>query len=296
MKLSQIRYFCTVCEYGSITAAAEALHISQPSVSSAIKELELEFGVNLFYRKNKSITLTQEGSFFLRKISGLIKELDSVEQQMRDFGNKNNQIRIAIPPIIEAVLFPDVFSRFHRLYPEINIEIVDAGSMQTWQLVDDDTLDVAIALIDNNIRNKFSVIPLLETDFRFCVSKKHPLASSPSVTIEQIKDEPLLTFNSDAMGGHLVTNLFAQKGLKPNIIMRSNQLFTLVEFINCAVAASFLFREVADLCHNFVAIPIEETPKITIGLIYKHNKILYNDYLKFIKFMKSYTYTPRELY
>ena len=68
MKISQLRYFMTVCRYNNITKAAEELYVSQPAISSSIKDLETEFGVKLFYRQNNKLLLTDEGEYFLDKV------------------------------------------------------------------------------------------------------------------------------------------------------------------------------------------------------------------------------------
>ena len=67
MKLTQLEYFCVAARYHNITKAANELFVTQPSVSSAIKSLEEEFGVNLFYRHNNKLTLTPEGEKFYKK-------------------------------------------------------------------------------------------------------------------------------------------------------------------------------------------------------------------------------------
>ena len=64
MNINQLKYFNAVCEYGKVSVAAQILHISQPSLSSALKELEQEFGVNLFKRQHSGMSLTNEGRIF----------------------------------------------------------------------------------------------------------------------------------------------------------------------------------------------------------------------------------------
>ncbi|MFR3347575.1 MAG: LysR family transcriptional regulator, partial [Christensenellales bacterium] len=76
MKISQLRYFMTVCRYNNITKAAEELYVSQPAISSSIKDLETEFGVKLFYRQNNKLLLTDEGEYFLDKVTDILGAVD----------------------------------------------------------------------------------------------------------------------------------------------------------------------------------------------------------------------------
>ena len=76
MTLVQLKYFQTVCKYNNITRASNELHISQPSLSNAIKDLEKEFGISLFYRFSKGLVLTEEGSLFLEETNHLLEHAD----------------------------------------------------------------------------------------------------------------------------------------------------------------------------------------------------------------------------
>ena len=96
MKLYQLRYFTAVCRYGYVTRAAEELHVTQPSVSSAIKELEDEFSVNLFHRINNRLSPTKEGLYFLDQATKILELADSTTSMMEELGSRKKQIKIAI--------------------------------------------------------------------------------------------------------------------------------------------------------------------------------------------------------
>ncbi len=90
MKLNQLYYFKTVCKYNNITKAAEHLHVSQPAITHAIRELERELGIRLFKRTNKNVSLTQEGVLFFQKSSDILSELESLFDEMRDLGDRKS--------------------------------------------------------------------------------------------------------------------------------------------------------------------------------------------------------------
>ena len=198
MKIMQLRYFCEVCRCKSVTKAAKELYISQPSVTSAIQELEKEFGVNLFHRQQKKMVLTNEGEYLYEEGKKLLRDLAALEQNMKNFGGENKTIKIGMPPMIGTFMFPKMIKEFREAYPELNIEIQEFGSMQTRQLVQNDQLDAAFVILEDNPEKDFYCVPLMETELILAVSKDDPLANKESVRAEDLRDEPLILMREDS--------------------------------------------------------------------------------------------------
>lgn len=99
MKLTQLEYFCVAARYHNITKTAKELFVTQPSVSNAIKSLEEEFGVNLFYRHNNKLTLTPEGEKFYKSAEELLAHADAVTSEFYELRKQVTPIRIGIPII-----------------------------------------------------------------------------------------------------------------------------------------------------------------------------------------------------
>jgi DNA-binding transcriptional LysR family regulator len=289
MKLSQILYFQTVCKYGNITKAAEELHITQPSISNAIKDLEQEFGLNLFHRIGNHLTLTKEGEYFLNYSKVILQKSDDLVQQMKDLGNKKNNIRIGIPPMIGTILFPKMFSQFKKANPDINIEMMEMGSLEIMDFVEDNRLDLAIVITSHLKAVHFNCINILDTELIYTVSKNHRLASEKEVNIEMIKDEPLILMREGSFQNSAIRERFKEVGGVPKVILFANQLYTIHNFIASGIASSFLFREVADLHEDIVGIPLTDPIRVKIGLIWKKNQHIFSDCSRFIKFTKNYS-------
>ncbi len=288
MKLSQILYFQTVCKYGNITKAAEELHITQPSISNAIKDLEEEFGLNLFHRIGNHLMLTKEGEYFLSYSKVILQKSEDLVQQMKDLGNKKNNIRIGIPPMIGTILFPKMFSLFKKANPDINIEMVEMGSLEIMQLVEENSLDLAIVITSHLKAAQFNCINILDTEIIYAVSKDHRLAREKKVNIEMIKDEPLILMREGSFQNSAIRERFKEAGSVPRVILFANQLYTIHNFIASDIASSFLFREVVDLQEDIVGIPLENPISVKIGLIWKKNQQIFSDASRFIQFTKGY--------
>lgn len=94
MTLTQMRYFYEVCKWRSITKAAASLHISQPTVSIAMADLEKESGLNLFRREGKKLSLTEDGSLLLSKITPILANLQQLDRDIKDMAQNKNLIRL----------------------------------------------------------------------------------------------------------------------------------------------------------------------------------------------------------
>jgi len=287
MTLTQMRYFLEVCKHGSVSRAAEALYISQPSVSSAIRELEDELGVNLFHRIKMRLSLTQEGKFFLERTSQIMKEIDFLTVHMKDLGNKRNRIRIGVPPMIGTFLFPSIFSAFHNAFPDIEIEMAEYGSRKIREMVLDEELDVAIAIADAKRDVPYHAILMLRTTLLFTVSPTHPLAGRDTIRLEELNGEPLILFQGDSHQTRILNERFAALGVKPRIELASSQLYTIKKMIAGGRQGAFLFREVTAMETDVIGIPLKEPIDLDICLIWKKDRQMFSDSIKLVRFVKE---------
>lgn len=192
--------------------------------------------------------------------------------------------------MIGTFLFPSIFSKFKTLYPQINLEILEYGSTSTIKLVYNDTLDLAI-VITNEINNpELNILNILDTQVQYCINSSNKLAKCNVVDVNMIKDEPLVLMKEGPYQNTLIKNLFKSQDLIPNVVLYSNQLYTIKNFISNNIASAFLLKEVVDKQDNIVGIPLKEPIHIKIGLIWKKHKYIYSSVTKFIEFTKHYKY------
>ena len=199
MKIVQLEYFCMVSHYHSITQAAQKLYVTQPAISNAIKELEKEFSVSLFVRSKNHLTLTTEGELFYQKASELLASIKQTTQLFYDLGKQIPPIRIGIPPLLSTIFFPDLVLKFNKLYPEVPVELFEYGSIRAASLVQDETLDLALVNMHFYNIDKMNSFRLQTEHLVFCVSKEHHLAKIKELSIEMLKDEPIIMYNTDSV-------------------------------------------------------------------------------------------------
>ena len=103
MTLQQLTYFCAVCRYHSIVRAAKALYISQPTISTAIHELEKEFHISLFLHTPNRIHLTEEGAAFYERANDLLQRARNMQEEFSQAALSVRPIRVGIPPILSTI-------------------------------------------------------------------------------------------------------------------------------------------------------------------------------------------------
>ena len=290
MKLLQMRYFQTVCKYGSITKAAEELFVSQPTISFCLKELEEEFGVKLFHRRHNRLQLTVEGQFFLDKVNYILQAVDSLSTQMKDMGNNRNHVKIAVPAMISTFLFPQIFNAFTELYPNVELEMLETGSLQARKLVDANSVDLGITILDHFVTDSYNVLPLVSTELVFCVSKRHALANRDSISFKELADEHIILFKADSYQNIFIKRAFSEVGVDPKILLYSSQLYTVKQFLSYGTAGAFLYRQVAEMDKDLVCIPLDQAIIQDIVLIWSKSSSLYSDSENFIQFVKQFHY------
>jgi len=287
MTLNQLYYFIEVSNQSSITKAAKRLNISQPSLTVAIKNLETELGISLFHRIRNHIELTNHGHHFYEKLIPLLKNLDDLNREMISLGSNNNILKIGIPPMMGTLLFPEIYRNFSQSHPQIQLEILESGSLKIMDYLLDDTLDLSFILEETTDNKNIATSPITSLSFHYYVNKSHPLASKKSVKVQDIKKEALILFNRDFVISMIVKEHFSSINVNPNIIMETTQINTIRRFIKENLATSILIEKTLADDADIVGIPIENIGPITICIARKTDHFLTDSADKMLRFIKS---------
>lgn len=290
MTLNQLRYFCTASRCHSITKAAEELYVTQPTVSVAIRDLEIEFGISLFYRKGNQLILTQEGEAFYEKATYILQYCNELQADYSSISRVKPPLRIGIPPMLSTVFFPELLTAFHQDHPEIAVVLEEYGSVRAGNLVQDDTLDLALVNMEQYNIDKFHNVVLANDQIVFCVNKDHRLADKEIVTTKEMSKELLIFFNADSVQNQLLKTRFEMDGYIPNIVMRSSQIYTTLQFIKTGKYCCFLYSSMLDKFteSEITGIPLNPPIHIKIGMIWKKGKYISGDMQTFLNFTRMY--------
>ncbi len=287
MNLNQLKYFYTVCIYGSLSDASEYLYISQPSLSSAIKSLETEFGIALFNRRYKGMELTPEGKVLFEMCKDILSRTEQLENIMKDLGNERNKLRIGVPPMIGSLILPHIYRDFYQLYPEISLEIIEDGRNGLLDKLSENYLDMVFLLQNDPLDAKFSSINVAHLEIVCCASEDNPVVQHKSVTPQILKDTPLILFENSFFQTEKIKEWFASEGVSPNIILQTKQLSTMLAMISENVAAGFTFRQLAETNKSFTAIPTETPMYADACLVWKKDSYYFGCMEKFKNYVNE---------
>ena len=240
MTLTQLEYFCMVCRYHSITRAAKALYVSQPTISTSIRDLEKEFHLKLFNHGKNRISLTKDGEAFYQKAEYILKQTQELYADFSNIEENRPPLRIGIPPMISTVFFPRVTDQFQEQY-HIPIQLLEYGSIRARSMIDNEQLDVAMANMDFYNLGKYNSYTIMKDRYVYCVHKTHRYAHEKEITMEMLKDEPIILFNTDSVQTQTVITQMRSAGITPNIHMYCSQLVTILNFIRGGKCGAFLY-------------------------------------------------------
>lgn len=288
MKLTQLEYFCVAARYHNITKAARELFVTQPSISNAIKALEEEFGVNLFFRNNNKLTLTPEGEIFYKSAEELLAHADSVESKFHELRKKVTPIRIGIPPMLGTIYLPELYLSLNESFPNVDLRLFEFGSIKACNLVLEEKLDIAIVNAEQPSIDKCNSRIIDTEDLLFCVAPDHPLAGQKTLLLTMLADKPLILFNTDSVQVMTLTRQFKAVGVNPHIILNTSQITTLINMVKSGHMGTFLYRSIVEKHSDIVGIPVMPSIEQRIGVIWKKGKYQNTTTEKVIKFIENF--------
>lgn len=276
MNITQLKYFDAVCTFQSVSEAAVYLHISQPSLSNAIKELENEFGVLLFFRHHKGMTLTAEGKVLYKLSRDILARMNHTETIMKDLGNERKKLRLGVPPMIGSLILPFIYRDFLGENTDIALEIIEGGRRELTQKLSDDYIDMVFLPHDKPLDKEFSSFKASNLEIVCCMAKNNPLSEFESVKPDMLKDIPLVLFENSYFQTEAIKKWFEKENIKPDIILQTSQLSTMLSVISENIAVGFMFRQLADSKAGLVSVQVDAPMFIDVSLMWKKNSYFYN--------------------
>lgn len=216
VKLELYRVFKEVAEVGNITAAAQALYISQSAVSQSIKQLENDLQTRLFSRNSRGVTLTAEGKMlyeYVRSAMGLLETGEEKLSQTREL--QMGQLVIGASDTVTSQFLLPYLDGFHRKHPAIHIQIISGRSHKVLGLLRSGKVDIAFASTpadDAGLR----IYPCFDTHAIFVAGAEYPCDFRHVYTLEEIAAFPLILLERKASSRLYLERFFLQNGLKLN--------------------------------------------------------------------------------
>ncbi|WP_439821759.1 transcriptional regulator CynR [Pseudomonas sp. HLG18] len=273
MLLRHLRYLLAVADHGGFTRAAEALHVSQPTLSQQIRQLEESLGVDLFDRTSRSVKPTDAGQAYIECARRVLVELEAGKRALHDVKDlSRGSLRLAMTPTFMAYLVGPLVRDYVARYPGIHLEIFELSMDDIEAGLADDSLDIAIAFTP--VRNPdIECIPAFVETLGVMVGRGHPLYDSAAVlTPDDIAQLDFALLAPDFITRLSIDEYFRQHGIAPTVQIEVNSVSTLLEVIRHAPIATMLPEAIATEDRALRRLRVEsEAPQRGAALLRRQN-------------------------
>jgi len=238
--LRQLQYFAKVAEVKSLAVAARELHISQPSISTAITKLEAALDVQLFVRHHaRGVSLTSAGARVLVEVNGLLAHAEDVRRNAQGLAQQvRGRLHIGCFGPLAALYLPAIVTGFKRQYPEVELVLYETDTDALLTGLQANCYDVVI-VYQLDIPATLQLEPLASLKPYVIFSPDHPLATEEKITLKKLAEHPLVLLDLPRSREYFST-LFESRGLHPVISMRSPSFETVRALVSNGAGFSVL--------------------------------------------------------
>lgn len=222
MEFKQLRTFVEVARLGGFTQAAHTLHISQSAVSKQVAQLEQSLGTPVFDRLGSHVRLTAAGNVVLQRAEGMLRLQKELLSELDDLSHlTRGELRLGLPLLGSDALFAGLFAEYRRRYPNIQVQLLEGGSLVVEQAVLSGELEIGGSLTPNN--PAFAYQPFCDEPLDALLPIDHPLAEDGSVRLEQLAETPFLLYQRSFVLNDRLLQACQQMGFTPKEGGRSGQ-------------------------------------------------------------------------
>lgn len=223
--IRQLQYFVAVAESGTVTGAAQALSISQSSITEAIKELEADLGVPLFERHSRGLNITHKGHQFLRHATTILSGVSDARRAFQDQQpDESGTLHLGVTSLVAGYVLSDILSRYRRAYPAIDVTAIEDDGSYLEHLLINGELDAAVMVISNlRSRDALQAEILEVSPYKLWLPLGHSLTTAERIDPADLSNEPLILLTIDEIE-EATGKLLGALGARPEIAFRTRSV------------------------------------------------------------------------
>ena len=275
MELRTLRYFLAAANEENITRAADILHVTQPTLSRQLMDLERELGTTLMYRGKKGMTLTEDGLFFRQRAEEIVELADRLEQSFAERSAEvSGVISIGAAESVGSRLFAKLIKQFSDKYPLVKFDLYNEMADYIKERMDKGLIDVGLLLepVDTS-RYDFVRLSQKET-WGVLMRADHPLSGRETLRAEEMRPYPLILPLRERVRAEILNWLNAEEkelNIPLSYTLLSNAVLLVEEGLGCAFCldGALAIRSSPDL--RFIPIAPERTTRSV--LVWKKNHL-----------------------
>jgi LysR family cyn operon transcriptional activator len=240
MELRHLRYFLSVAERGHVTRAAEALHVSQPTLSQQLRQLEEELGTPLFDRVGRKLQLTQPGHIFRERALRALKELEEGKAAIEELeGLQRGNLTVGAVQTVNACVMPQVLAQFSAKFPRIIIRVEERSADEVEAGILAGVLAFGLSFIPPT-NSMLEVELLYEEELFLVVPQAHRLAHRRRLRIADLDQEPLVLLNETFCTRRLINESFLKANVRLHAAIEMNSIEGILGTVQTGTKASIL--------------------------------------------------------
>jgi len=297
-RLKQLRAFCTIAKLGTLSRAAEALFLSQPSVSLQLSALEKELGARLVERRRRRVALTREGQALYELALPLVEGLDSLDQQFRalNAGPAGRELNLAAGASTIQYLLPPLVRAFREQFPEVKLQLHNVTGKDGLALLRSDQVDFAIgSMLD--VPNDLSYEPVYSYDPMLILPLDHPLAAKSEVRLEDLSPYGLILPPQRLTTYRLVDLIFQQRKVPYRVAIEVGGWEVIKQYVAMGLGISVVTGiciGADDAARLAVRNMSAYFPQRTYGVVVRKGKYLSADARAFVDLIRPGLFTRRD--
>ncbi len=253
MKFHQLRYVHEVVrQHLNISAASEALHTSQPGVSKQIQLLEEELGLQIFQRNGKRlIGVTEPGRKIVELAARVMLDMQNIKRVGDEYSREDSgELTIATTHTQARYRLPAAVKQFMAQYPNVKLTIHQGNPSQVTEQVAAGEADIGIATENISKDDRLSCLPCYSWNRCLVVPSQHLLLEKKTISLKDLVNYPLITYDFAFTGGTLVSKVFHDAGLQPNVVFTAIDADVIKTYVNLGLGigliANMAYEETRD--------------------------------------------------
>jgi LysR family transcriptional regulator, low CO2-responsive transcriptional regulator len=297
-RLKQLRAFVSVVKLGSLTRAAEALYLSQPTISLQLQALERELGKSLVERRRRRINLTNAGEALYELARPLVEGWDTLDQDFRTrvLGLQGGRLTIAAGTSTIQYLLPDLVRRFRERFPAVKLQLANVTGKDGMALLRADEADFAVgSMLD--VPNDIAWAPVHHYDPMLIMPLNHPLASRDKIVLEDLSAYGLILPPQRLSTYRLVDLVFQQRQVPYQVAIEVGGWDVIKEYVAMGMGISIVTGIcITEADHERLAVRNMKQffPQRSYGVVMRKGKFLSAEARAFVDLIRPGLLTHRD--
>ncbi|MFH7594532.1 transcriptional regulator CynR [Streptomyces racemochromogenes] len=270
LELRHLRYLLAVAEHGTFTRAAEELHISQPTLSQQIRQLERTLGVQLLDRSGRTVRLTDAGSVYADHARRALRDLAAAERAVHDVKDlSRGHLHLGLTPTFTAYLIGPLTAELHTLHPGIGLTLTEMPQDRIEAALLAGDLDLGIAFAGPHPPS-IAATPLFTETLSLVTGAARARELPGPLPADALKDEQLALLSADFTTRAHIDAYFAGQRVRPRITVEANSIQALTEIVRRTPLATVLPDAVTHDHPHLTPVPLDPPlPARTVTLLHR---------------------------